>query len=78
MNPVSISAETLYLYDNSSGVKVPTVQSISADGLQVTLSPVEALAANRQYYIYRGYGAGIYDLAGNKLSASTSNFRTAP
>ena len=68
IDPTTLNASTLYLYDNSTGLNVSTTRSLSADGMTLRIEPDEALEPNRRYYMYVGYWPYLTDYAGNVVA----------
>ena len=67
LDPVSVTESGVYLYDTTTGARVDTTLSLSADGKRLTMVPVEALDSGRRYYWYWG---NLRDLSGNLISYS--------
>ena len=72
----AINTTSVYLYDTSTGLHVPSTVSLDATGRIVTLAPSQLLGVGRTFYGYLGYGAATTDACGNALSAFT-NFTTS-
>jgi hypothetical protein len=64
IDPSTVNANTLPVYDNFVGLQVPGTYSVSSDGQTVSFSPTNPLAANRSHSVYFTY-YGITDTAGN-------------
>ena len=85
LNPLSVvsSSNELYnrgsveLYNGSTGQYVPATVSMSSDRLTATITPASVLQSNTLYYLYVGYGASYYDVAGNYGSGYQSSFVTS-
>ncbi len=84
LNPLSVvsSSNELYnqgsveLYNNVTRQYVPATVSMSADRLTATITPASALQPNTGYYLFVGYGAYYYDVAGNYGNAYQGYFVT--
>jgi len=76
INPLSVSTNSIALYDNVTGQLLATTQAISSDGKTVTLTPAAALTANRRYYVYISSWANLYDQAGNRMNWTYWYFQT--
>jgi hypothetical protein len=68
----TINTTSVYLYDTSAGLHVPSTVTIDAAGRIVTLAPSQLLGVGRTFYGYLGYGAAITDACGNALNAFTT------
>ncbi len=76
VDPTTVTADTIYLYDGTTGQRVAGQRVLSADGRTLELVPDALLAANRLYYFYVGYSPYLKDLAGNNIGASYRYFTT--
>jgi hypothetical protein len=70
INPVTVSTDSLRLYDSTTGLFIEGTHTLSADGASIRFVPSETLVPNRLYYFYVGYSAVIEDLAGNRMSTN--------
>ena len=79
MDPLSCDYNTsngygIQLLLNATSIPVPTINSVSADGTTVTLTPTTALTSGTVYriqvYYYNAFGAYVTDVAGNTLQSS--------
>ena len=76
IDPVSVSADSLYLYDQARGRRVPGRRVLSADGRVLSFEPDAVLEPDRRYQLYVGYNAYLLDLAGNRIGGSFRRFTT--
>ncbi|MBR9911261.1 MAG: hypothetical protein GYB33_13010 [Gammaproteobacteria bacterium] len=73
VDPVSVTAAGVYLYDTSTSSQVPTTVTLSADGKRLTMVPVEVLPADRQHF---WYAHSLRDLSGNNMQSALYYFTT--
>lgn len=76
IDPTSLNASSLYLYDSVTGLSPSGSRSIDAAGTRLTFTPDENLIANHRYYLYAGYGIGLMDMSGNKIVNTYRYFTT--
>lgn len=76
LNPVSISGDSITLYDTVTGQRPPVAVALGADGKAVTLTPTAPLTGNRRYAVYVSNWAPLYDQAGNRVNYAGSSFTT--
>ena len=74
INPLSVSSQYFYVYDNTDGYRINGTIAVSDDGRIVRFIPESPLAANHDYY---GYIFNVVDLAGNTQSGSYSQSFTS-
>jgi len=75
VNPSSISDNTFYLAEWSTGARISSTLSVASDGFSVSLTPTTALTPSSTYRVSWNR---IYDLAGNIIQGRTITFTTAP
>ena len=75
LNPLTVTASSFRLRDNSTFQNVAGTRSVSADGRTVTFTPDLPLVGSRSYALTN---SSVKDLAGNTSSSFTVRFTTAP
>ena len=73
---LTLTGDEIYLYNYSNGSRVATSLNLSEAGRRVTMTPDSLLLANTVYTAYFGYGAGLYDLGGNRINPYSYSFTT--
>ncbi|WP_016957425.1 Ig-like domain-containing protein [Catenovulum agarivorans] len=73
IDPVSVTASGVYMYNNTTRETIASSSQLSADGMRLTTVPDEALDTASQYYVYAYY---MRDLSGNTLGNHYRYFTT--
>jgi hypothetical protein len=74
LDPITVTANSVYLYDQVLAQKVAGSLSLSADGKTVNFTPAGPLAAGRLYYVY--VLNGLKDLVGTVVTSTAFTFTT--
>lgn len=77
IDPASLSANTLTLYDNTvnNGSNTPTgAPSLSADGKTISVAPSANLIASHSYRLSWNPGNNVFDINGNAFTAGSAVF----
>jgi YD repeat-containing protein len=75
MNPVTLSTNVFYIYQQSTGTPVAGTVSLNSNGLTGTFTPSATLAPNT---VYRIVVNTMTDLAGNTVGSINVPFTTGP
>ncbi|MDP2560626.1 Ig-like domain-containing protein [Psychrobium sp. 1_MG-2023] len=76
IDPTTLNSNSLYLWDNSTGLRISATRTISEDGTTLTLVPDDLLRENRRYYFYVGYSPYFTDFAGNIVAQNRYRYFT--
>ncbi|WP_347986704.1 Ig-like domain-containing protein [Methylomonas sp. AM2-LC] len=76
LNPLSVNGDTVALYDQAIGQRIPATTALSSDGLTVTVTPSSSLLPNHQYYIYISNWAPLYSQSGYQVYGTSWYFQT--
>jgi hypothetical protein len=67
VNPLTVTPDSIRLFDHDTGQFVVGSVSVSADGRTITFLPAALLGANRGYSMYVTYSTYVEDQAGNRF-----------
>jgi hypothetical protein len=73
LNPITVNTTTFYMYLNDTSQFIPSTVTLSANGMEVTLTPQVPLLPNTEY---RFYVSSAQDQDGNSISAGWYYFYT--
>lgn len=74
IDPATVTSDTFHLYDTVDNVWLAATPTVSADGMELTLTPDAVMTADRRYYYE--VTSGIKDRAGNSLNGFYRYFYT--
>lgn len=74
VDSTTVDSSSFYLQNTTANTRVAGSWSMTADGLRLTFTPDEALAAENRYYLYVGYSPYLTDLAGNRVAQNRNRY----
>jgi hypothetical protein len=76
LNPITVNNSSIVLYLNDTGQFIPATVTLSANGLEVTITPQLQLLTNTEYRFYVSYNSYVQDQDGNNITAGWYYFYT--
>ncbi|MGA3080138.1 MAG: Ig-like domain-containing protein, partial [Terracidiphilus sp.] len=77
LNPITVNNSSVAMYLNDTGQWIPLTVTLSASGLEITLTPQVPLLPNTTYRYYAGTGNYVQDEDGNNVSDGWYYFTTS-
>jgi len=75
IDPTTVTEETMYVYDQSSGQRIGGTLQVADNKSAITFTPNVPFLVGRRHYVY--ITTGILDLFGNALVGTTRYFNTS-
>jgi hypothetical protein len=76
LNPITVNNSSIVFYLNDTGQFIPATVTLSANGMEVTISPQLPLLPNTEYRSYVSYNGYVQDQDGNNITAGWFYFYT--
>ena len=76
VDPLTVTAATLIVRDNTTFQSLPGSYSVSADGREISFAPDAPFAVGRSHTVFVS-GSSVQDLTGNTVTGANFSFTTA-